>query len=55
MAGHSSSSDVDPSEQDYDPWFRYGVAILYVEMGIAVLVTIYSLYMAFTGSGGIGH
>lgn len=35
----------------YEPWYKYGLMFLYLEMFIAVAVTIYSLYMAFTGVG----
>lgn len=49
---HSEDSE---STEEYDPWYKYGVAILYLEMGIAIFVTIYCLYLGFTGSGGIGH
>ena len=35
-----------------DGWYKYGVAILYLEMAIALAVSAYSLYMAFTGKGG---
>ena len=37
---------------EFEPWYKWGVAFLYLEMAIAVGVSIYSLYMAFTGSGG---
>ncbi len=37
---------------EYEPWYKYGVFFLYVEMAIAILVCVYSLYMAFTGTGG---
>ncbi|WP_198034244.1 hypothetical protein [Acidihalobacter ferrooxydans] len=33
-------------------WYRYGVMFLYLEMFIAIAVSAYSLYMAFTGKGG---
>ncbi|MFB6263469.1 MAG: hypothetical protein ABEL76_07580 [Bradymonadaceae bacterium] len=39
---------------EHDPWYKYGVILLYAEMGIAICVTLYSLYLAFTGAGGIG-
>ena len=57
MAGHGAVETLDSNEEseiEYDPWFKWGVAILYAEMGIAVFVTIYSLYLAFNGAGGIG-
>lgn len=36
----------------HDSWYRYGVAILLLEMGIAIAVSAYSLYMTFHGLGG---
>ncbi len=36
----------------YEPWYKWGVLFLYIEMLIAIGVSIYSLYMAFTGRGG---
>lgn len=41
------------AEPDRDPWYRWGRTILYAEMVIAVAVTAFSLYMAFTGSAGV--
>jgi hypothetical protein len=35
-----------------EPWYKYGVAILCLEMLIAVAVSAYSLYMTFHGLGG---
>lgn len=32
-----------------DSWYVWGRVVLYVEMVIAVLVTGFSLYLAFTG------
>ncbi len=45
------SSKVEGDLQ-YEPWYKWGVFFLYVEMFIAIAVSIYSLYMAFTGTGG---
>lgn len=36
----------------HEPWYKYGVAALAAEIVIAVLVSAYSLYMAFSGLGG---
>ncbi|MFB6167518.1 MAG: hypothetical protein ABEJ43_01585 [Haloferacaceae archaeon] len=36
----------------YDDWYRYGRMVLYAEMALAVLVTAFSLYFAFTGTAG---
>lgn len=35
----------------HEPWYKYGVAILLLEMGTAIAVCAYSLYMTFHGSG----
>lgn len=45
----ATSSNV-PSRQE--PWFKYGVATLFLEMTIAIAVSAYSLYMTFNGLGG---
>lgn len=37
---------------EYDSWYEWGKAVLYAEMLIAVLVTAFSLYMAFNGQAG---
>jgi hypothetical protein len=36
----------------HDPWYKYGVAVLLLEMAIAIAVSGYSLYMTFQGLGG---
>ena len=36
----------------HEPWYKYGVAILLLEMAIAIAVSGYSLYMTFHGVGG---
>lgn len=36
----------------HDSWYKYGVAVLFLEMAIAVAVSVYSLYMTFHGLGG---
>lgn len=42
-----------PSPQDdFEPWYKYGVALLSLEMVIAVAVSAYSLFMTFHGLGG---
>jgi hypothetical protein len=35
-----------------EPWYKYGVAVLVLEMAIAIAVSAYSLYMTFNGLGG---
>lgn len=37
---------------EHDDWYRWGRVILYAEMALAVLVTAFSLYLAFTGRAG---
>ncbi|WP_435102702.1 hypothetical protein [Halarchaeum sp. P4] len=41
----------DQTEPD-EPWYRWGKRVLYAEMGVAVLVTVFSLTMAFMGEAG---
>ncbi|MGH6817961.1 MAG: hypothetical protein ACREC1_04210 [Methylovirgula sp.] len=36
----------------YEPWYKYGVAFLSLEMMLAVAVSGYSLFMTFHGLGG---
>jgi|GEM_PF-1585984 len=38
--------------QDGAGWLKYGQALLYVEMIIAILITVFSLYLAFSGQAG---
>jgi hypothetical protein len=35
-----------------EPWYKYGVAFLVLEMVIAIAVSAYSLFMTFHGIGG---
>lgn len=37
-----------------EPWYKWGQAILLIQLGLAILQTVYSLYMALTGAGGLG-
>lgn len=37
---------------EHDDWYRWGRVILYAEMALAVLVTAFSLYLAFSGRAG---
>ena len=46
---HTQSSS---EEVKYEPWYKYGVATLVLEMAIAVAVCGYSLYLTFHGIGG---
>lgn len=36
----------------HEPWYKYGVIVLLVEMAAAIAVSGYSLYMTFHGIGG---
>ena len=47
---HTTTSS-NPSAP-HEPWYKYGVAVLFVEMAIAIAVSSYSLYMTFHGLGG---
>lgn len=38
----------------HDPWYKYGVAFLFVEMALAIAVSAYSFAMTF-GVIGSGH
>ena len=40
------------SQVQHEPWYKYGVAFLFLEMLIAIAVSAYSLYMTFHGLGG---
>ncbi len=40
------------TQEPYEPWYKYGVAFLSLEMVIAVAVSAYSLFMTFHGIGG---
>ena len=46
-------STASPStETVHEPWYKYGVAVLLLEMAIAIAVSGYSLFMTFQGIGG---
>ena len=49
-ANESEGEGVDVPE--HDDWYKWGRAVPYAEMGVAVLVTVFSLYLAFTGQAG---
>ncbi len=40
------------AQEAYEPWYKYGVACLTIEMVIAIAVSTYSLFMTFHGLGG---
>ena len=35
-------------------WYRYGVMFIAFQAGIAILQTVYALYMVLSGAGGFG-
>ncbi len=37
---------------EHDSWYTWGKVVLYAEMALAILVTVFSLYMAFSGEAG---
>lgn len=49
MADATHGADTDA---DYGDWYRWGKLALYAEMVIAILVTVFSLYLAFSGQAG---
>lgn len=48
MGGTEEAGDAP----EHDDWYSWGRAVLYAEMALAVLVTAFSLYLAFTGRAG---
>jgi hypothetical protein len=54
MASEPTPEDAasERSEPEHDDWYRWGRLVLYGEMVLAVLVTVFSLYLAFTGTAG---
>lgn len=47
---HKMSSSSVPTA--HEPWYKYGVTVLILEMLIAIGVSAYSLFMTFHGLGG---
>jgi hypothetical protein len=43
---------VDVRVAPHQPWYKYGVTVLFFEIALAVAVSGYSLYMTFNGLGG---
>lgn len=41
-----------PQVEEHDPWYKWGVGFQYLELIIAIAVTLFSLYMALSGTGG---
>ena len=41
---------IDSNETVYEPWYKYGVAFLYLEMITAILITMFAIYTSFLGS-----
>jgi hypothetical protein len=44
--------NADETSVPHEPWYRYGIAFLFLEMAVAIAVSAYSLYMTFNGLGG---
>lgn len=38
--------------EKHGAWYKWAQILLYTEMAIAILVTLFSLYMAFQGQAG---
>lgn len=38
------------NETIYEPWYKYGVAFLYLEMFTAIFITIFAIYISFLGN-----
>ena len=47
---HTTNASNEIARQE--PWYKYGVAFLVLEMAVALAVSAYSLYMTFHGIGG---
>lgn len=43
-----------PESSQNSGWYRYGIIFIAIEAGIAILQTIFALYMVLSGAGGIG-
>jgi len=52
MSKDNKSKETKKDTHEHESWYKWGVLVLYLEMATAILVTLYSFYMAFTGSGG---
>jgi len=48
----AEGADADEAGDESAGWLRWGQAILYAEMVIAILITVFSLYLAFSGQTG---
>jgi hypothetical protein len=42
-------AEANAQDVDHGEWYKYGRAVLYLEMLIAILVTVYSIWLAFNG------
>jgi hypothetical protein len=51
LAG-DAMNPIESRAAPHEPWYKYGVAVLLLEIAIAVAVSGYSLYMTFNGLGG---
>ena len=41
-------------QEEHGGWYRYGVMFIALEALIAILQTLYAVYMVLTGAGGPG-
>jgi hypothetical protein len=48
MGGHGASESNEPYV--YEPWYKYGIGVLFLEAGIAVAVSIFSISMGLSGN-----
>jgi len=48
----TAKTNASPASARHEPWYKYGVAFLFLEIAIAIAVSAYSLYMTFNGLGG---
>jgi hypothetical protein len=46
------TKDLSATPVPHEPWYKYGVAALLLEMAAAILLCSYSLYLTFHGAGG---
>lgn len=49
----SRMQPTSPVSARHEPWYKYGVAVLCLEMLIALTVSAYALYLTFEGVRGL--
>lgn len=45
-------AELSAEQAPHQPWYKFGVGFLILEMAMAIAVSVYSLYMTFHGMGG---